>query len=39
MFWFGVIMAKVGTLLMAKDVFAPTDEFDLNNTRTPEPDR
>jgi len=39
MFWFGVIMARVGTLLMAKGVFAPTDEFDLKNTRTPELDR
>ena len=31
--------ARVETLLMSKGVFAPTDEFDLNNTRTPEPDR
>ena len=31
--------ARVETLLMSKGVFAPTDEFDLNNTRTSEPDR
>jgi aminoglycoside phosphotransferase (APT) family kinase protein len=34
-FQFGVIMARVGTLLTAKGVFAPTDEFDLNNTCAP----
>jgi aminoglycoside phosphotransferase (APT) family kinase protein len=38
-FQFGVIMARVGTLLTAKGVFQPADEFDLNNTCTPLLDR
>lgn len=38
-FQFGVIMARVGTLLTAKGIFQPADEFDLNNTCTPLVDR
>jgi aminoglycoside phosphotransferase (APT) family kinase protein len=38
-FQFGVIMARVGTLLTAKGVFQPADEFDINNTCTPLLDR
>ena len=38
-FQFGVIMARVGTLLTAKGIFQPEDEFDLNNTCTPLLDR
>ena len=38
-FQFGVIMARVGTLLTAKGIFAPADEFDRNNTCTPLLDR
>jgi aminoglycoside phosphotransferase (APT) family kinase protein len=38
-FQFGVIMARVGTLLTAKGIFAPSDEFDVNNTCTPLLDR
>ncbi|MFT4518633.1 MAG: aminoglycoside phosphotransferase (APT) family kinase protein [Halioglobus sp.] len=38
-FQFGVIMARVGTLLTAKGIFQPEDEFDINNTCTPLLDR
>jgi aminoglycoside phosphotransferase (APT) family kinase protein len=38
-FQFGVIMSRVGTLLTAKGVFQPEDEFDRNNTCTPLLDR
>ena len=38
-FQFGVIMARVGTLLTAKGFFAASDEFDLNNNCTPLLDR
>jgi hypothetical protein len=34
-----VIMARVAAFFIAKGVFAPTDEFDLNNARTPLLDR
>ncbi len=38
-FQFGVIMARVGTLLTAKGIFQPADQFDVNNTCTPLLDR
>jgi aminoglycoside phosphotransferase (APT) family kinase protein len=38
-FQFGVIMARVGTLLTARGIFQPADEFDVNNTCTPLLDR
>ena len=38
-FQFGVIMARVGTLLTASGIFQPEDEFDINNTCTPLLDR
>ena len=38
-FQFGVIMARVGTLLTARGIFRPEDAFDLNNTCTPLVDR
>lgn len=36
---FGVIMARVGTLMTARGYFQPEDEFDMNNTCTPLVDR
>jgi len=38
-FQFAVIMTRVGTLLTARGIFQPQDEFDVHNTCTPLLDR